>query len=346
MPRGVMLNPVPGLIHDGLEFDHGWTVRPFGYWRAFLGRYSILHFSFPNVVFRNRSRIVTSIRAALAYFLVGLAKRRGRRLVWTVHNIADHERYHGAFEKRYMDWYTRQLDLVVHLSEAGRRVALEQYPELARKPSAMIPHPHYGESVAAAMPREQALDELGLPPNTTLVLAFGVVRRYKNLLALVRAFSSLPGENLRLVIAGMPLDLELAEALYRTAIDPRVLLMLRPISDRTIGVLFSAASLVVAPYVDILNSGTALLSLTYGKRILVPNRGAMPELQGDVGADWLRLFEAPLTPVVLGGAIAWAKGRREEAPDLSRYAPRDIVAAYDSEFAKLLAGEIDDIVEE
>jgi len=335
-PRQFQLNPMPGMIYDGLEREHGWSIAGFRYWRAPLGRYSLLHVSFPNAVFRNRSRFVTGVRAAMAVASIKVAKLRRKRVVWTVHNIADHEAYHSALEARFMRWFASQVDLVIHMSEDGKRAALRHYPQLASTRSATIPHPHYGTAARTAMPRGDALGVLGLAPDCRLVLAFGVVRRYKNLLTLARAFLGLPQDKARLLIAGMPLDLKLAHHLRKLAVDDRVILMLRAVEAESIGTLFGAARLVVAPYVDILNSGTALLSLTYGRPVLVPNRGAMADLQRAVGEDWVRLYEPALNELVLGAALQWAAMPRAAGPDLTRFDPETIVAAYATEFAQLV----------
>jgi beta-1,4-mannosyltransferase len=337
-PREFELNPVPGMIYDGLERWYGWQVLSFSYRRAVLGRYVIL-VSFPNEPFRNRSKVITVARAALAVFVIGLAKARGKKLVWTVHNVADHEGYHVRLEARFMAWFTRRVDLTIHLSETGRQLIETRYPATAGKSFAIIPHPHYGSSAGQLPPRDEALRKLGLPPDCRLVLAFGVVRRYKNLLALMRAFSGLPGDKLCLLVAGTPLDIALADAIRRSATDPRVMLRLAPVDPDTLAIYFGAASLVVAPYFDILNSGTALLSLTYGRPILVSNRGAMPELRDQVGDDWVRLFDAPLNEMTLGDALAWAARPRSERPDLARFEPAGVIADYAAVMTKLLNDE-------
>ncbi len=334
-PREFHLNPMPGMIYDGLEQWYGWRVAPFSYRRALGGRYALI-VSFPNEPFRNRSKLITRVRAAIAVCLIGLAKLRGKKLVWTVHNAADHESYHARLEARFMAWFTRQVDLTIHLSEAGKRLIEQRYPALAGRPFAVIPHPHYGSTAGQLTPRSEALAKLGLPADTQLMLAFGVIRRYKNLLALIRAFSGLPGDKLRLLVAGMPLDAALADAIRRTARDPRVILRLSPADPDALATYFSAASVVAAPYFDILNSGTALLGLTYDRPILVPNRGAMPELRDQVGGDWVQLFDAPLNEITLGGAMAWAERPRAERPDLTPYDPATVIAAYAAAMAKVL----------
>ncbi|HEY7992325.1 MAG TPA: hypothetical protein VID77_13130 [Stellaceae bacterium] len=335
-PRDLRLNPMPGMVYDDMEQGFGWRVRRFNYWRALIGSEAILHVSFPNVVFRNRSKVVTLARYALSATSLRAARFLGRRLVWTVHNLADHESYHPRLEARFMDFYTRLVDLAVHLSEAGREVTMARYPRLGAIQNTVIPHPHYGEIIGERMSREAALARLGLPPDCKLILAFGVVRRYKNLLKLIRAFNDMPGNDTRLLIAGMPLDAGIADAMKRVAGDGRVTLMLRTIKEPEIATLFSAATLVVAPYLEILNSGTAFMSLTYGRPILVPDRGALKELRTHVGDAWIKLFDAPLTPLELGDALYWAQQPRPPAPNLSRFAPERIAASYDEAFAALI----------
>ncbi|MGH6980582.1 MAG: hypothetical protein ACREFC_05190, partial [Stellaceae bacterium] len=113
-------------------------------------------------------------------------------------------------------------------------------------------------------------------------------------------------------------------------------LMLRSIKEPEIATLFGAATLVVAPYLEILNSGTAFMSLTYGRPILVPDRGALRELQSLVGDDWIKLFDAPLTPLVLGDALHWCEGTRASEPNLTPFAPERVAAAYDQAFQSLI----------
>jgi beta-1,4-mannosyltransferase len=81
-----------------------------------------------------------------------------------------------------------------------------------------------------------------------------------------------------------------------------------------------AADLVVLPYTEILNSGSALLALSFDRPILVPAIGAIPELYELAGGDWVRLYEGELTPELLSDAMRWAKQR---SPDEFEHAPLD-----------------------
>jgi beta-1,4-mannosyltransferase len=70
-------------------------------------------------------------------------------------------------------------------------------------------------------------------------------------------------------------------------------------------IYFRAAELIVLPYRDILNSGTALLSLSFNRPVLVPDRGAMKELREKVGRKWVRTFVGEINARELEQALTW-----------------------------------------
>jgi beta-1,4-mannosyltransferase len=335
-PRQMLLNAYFKTISDGLE-RHGWVVEDFTYLRALAGRYDVLHIHYPSFPFRNRWLPVALVRLFIAVALLSLASMRARKVAWTVHNLGDHERYHPWLEARFMAWFTDRVNLTIHLSESGRRAALERFPRLVRHPSVVIPHPYYKEASISPEARERAAEKLGLAAGGTVMLVFGMVRRYKNVPELLRVFSGLQGEHLRLIVAGSIIDAELEREIRQLASDPRIVLSLKQVSEVDLELYFSAASLVVAPYRDILNSGAAFLSLSRARPILVPNRGALAELQAKVGSDWVRLYRPPLTTGVLQAALDWAAVPRAGLPTLGAFAPDVIAAANDSAFDSLIA---------
>jgi hypothetical protein len=48
---------------------------------------------------------------------------------------------------------------------------------------------------------------------------------------------------------------------------------------------------VVLPYRRILNSGAALFALSRNRPILAPRLGTLPELQDEIGPDWVDLYD-------------------------------------------------------
>ena len=83
---------------------------------------------------------------------------------------------------------------------------------------------------------------------------------------------------------------------------------------------FLAADLAVVPQREFLNSGSALLALSFDRPVLAARQGSMIDVQEHVGTEWVRLFENKLTAHTLGKALKWAdQPRPNEAPldDLS-----------------------------
>jgi glycosyltransferase involved in cell wall biosynthesis len=167
--------------------------------------------------------------------------------------------------------------------------------------------------------REEARAGCGVPDDAAVVTFLGLLRPYKNVPHLVRTVRALPPErNPILLVAGYPLDPSLEGEIERAAEgDHRVRLTLRRVPDEDVQRYLRAADLVVLPFTDITNSGSALLALSFDRPILVPRRGAMGELQALVGTDWVQTYEGDLTPAILDQAITWARGHRDERPDLS-----------------------------
>jgi hypothetical protein len=66
----------------------------------------------------------------------------------------------------------------------------------------------------------------------------------------------------------------------------------------------------VLPYKEILNSGSAILALSFDRPILVPALGTLTELRNRVGVDWVRIYEGELTPEKIRDAIDWTKTRK------------------------------------
>ena len=335
-PREVALDPYYKLLYDGLE-ARGWKADHFTYWRAISSTYAIVHIHQGTIPFRNKRTLIALPRLILTVVSLLVARLRGARIVWSLHNLSSHEQYHPRMERWYLGWLSRQVSLSVHMSDTGWRSAVQKYPAFAVRPSVQIPLMHFGATFPTLVSYEEARKRLGLDIRARMVLFLGQIRRYKNVPELIRVFRELTDQNVHLFIVGRPHEQALIDEIEALATDRRITLSLRAATDAEVGTYMGAASLVVAPFQEILNSGTALLSLTHLRPVLLPNRGAMAELQSTVGPDWVRLYEPPLSRTELELALEWAASVGAHAqPDLSRHAPDRIVAMHAAAFLGLL----------
>ena len=201
------------------------------------------------------------------------------------------------------------------------RSAREKFTELRNLPGTVVPHGHYrGEYPDDS--REDCRQQLGIPSNAKVVLFFGWIRDYKNVPGLIAAFRGLSDSQAALCIAGREFSKSGGSRLHTstrqtsvrqtsvrelTTGDSRIYLHLRHVPNEEVQTFFGAADLVALPYREILNSGTALLALSFNKPVLVPRKGAMSELQALVGSDWVRTYEGDLSTGELAGALQWAQ---------------------------------------
>ncbi len=309
--------PYNGLLYSHLR-ELGVRVDEHRISRVLSGRYSILHLHWPDRRVRDPSVVGAVARSAGLLALLDVARARGVRIVWTVHNLEAHEgTYRPWLETRYWQGLIRRVDGFISLFESGLSIIRERFPSLRKRPGFAVPHGHLRNVYPDDVDRAEARRTLGLPPDSRVVAFVGQVRPYKNVLGLIRAFRQLPEPDGRLLVAGRPKPAELARGLRAAAEnDPRIRLDLRFIPDDELHLYLRAADLVALPYRDVLNSSSALLGLSFDRPVLVPNIGGMPDLARSVGEAWVRTYAGDLTPAELNGALGWAAAgaRPDRAP--------------------------------
>ena len=336
LPREMTLDPYHKRLNDGLE-RYGWKVSQFTYRRALINRYRILHLHHPMFRVSDRLKVVVALRrVVIICCLLMIARVRRSKIVWSMHNLVSHEQFHPWLERLFLRWLSTQVSMSIHMSDVGRFAACKEYPLLEQRPSVVIPLMHFGDNYDNLPSFVEARSQLGLACDLRVLLFLGQIRKYKNVPDLIRTFSALSERDLRLFIVGKPRDATLADEIRAAASDQRITLSLQAASIDAVKIYMAAASLVVAPYSEVLNSGSALLALTHCRPILLPNRGAMAELQSIVGKDWVRIYEPPLTPEALSDALEWAGFSRSPVPDLRRFSPESIVERHHIVFSNLL----------
>ncbi|MEV8273347.1 glycosyltransferase [Microbacterium sp. NPDC077184] len=319
--RTAHANPYTAQLAGALA-DRGALVRDLSYARVAFGRVDVIHLHWPDLSFLSgRRRVIHIARLTLFYSALAAARRRGAILVWTVHNVEAHEERSSArLRDRAHRLLLKSLDGILALSPSGIDAAVSAYPELAAVPAAVTRHGDYRDAYAFGVSRDEARARLGLSGEGPVLLFVGQIRAYKNVVHLVETFRRVPGHGTLLIAGHAPADL--AEDIRAAAAgDPRIAFHLGFVSDDDLPAYLAAADLVVLPYRRVQNSGSAILALSAGRPVLVPDLGAMQDLRTDVGEDWVDLFEGELTAERLREAIDRATGRGETAsPDLADFA--------------------------
>ncbi|MBF0672926.1 MAG: glycosyltransferase [Salinibacterium sp.] len=348
-------NPYNHLLASALESLPGGPrveVEEFSLWQLLRRPPHIVHLHWPELTFLSGHRALRHLSRLMAFHLALARARRvaGTRVVWTVHNPRPHEERSIAVVRRlYRRMLERTVDGVLALSHDGLVAAWQEWPGLARRPAAVTPHGHYGDEYPLDISREEARDALGLAKTETIVLFAGQVRPYKNAGALLRAATALraegaaAAEGLRVVVAGKPSEPALEEELRMLAAahaqaGGAATLELEALDDEQLALWLRAADLLVLPYRHIQNSGSAILALTAGRPVVVPALGAMWELEGEVGREWVHAYPGDFDATTLRAALEWLRREpRAEHPDLSALDWRHIAEATRQAFLSVLS---------
>ncbi|MCW4385445.1 glycosyl transferase [Salinibacterium sp. SYSU T00001] len=274
-------------------------VKLFSWRTALAGRWDVLHVHWPELLVVRDSRLRTFARTLLCLLLVVRLRLTRRALVRTAHNIAPHDD-RGLLVTAVLRVLDRVTTLWVTLNDAT--------PVPGSAPRVVIPHGHYSDWYAG-FTRPEAV------PGR--VLFFGLIRRYKNVTGLVRAFAGMPDATASLHIVGKPRPAELADELAAVAVgDERVEFAFGYASDESLVREMGEAELVALPYSEMHNSGAMLLALSLGRPVLAPENEVTTALADEVGHAWVRRYSGDLTSERLQDALA--AGIPQGTPDLAR----------------------------
>jgi glycosyltransferase involved in cell wall biosynthesis len=210
------------------------------------------------------------------YLWLWVLRITGIRLVWTAHNVL-------PLYPRFADDLaaTRRLVAAADLVISHSRATLTELAELeiAPRKSVVIPHGPY-----EVTKQREHLRTPASTPGPRHFLFFGMVESYKGVDVLLRAFSALPpGLEARLTVVGQcpdpSLEASLNELAHRSSRP--IELRLERIAHGEVSELLESADSIVLPYQRSSTSGSALLALSHGRPLIIPDLPGLAELPDD-----------------------------------------------------------------
>lgn len=258
-------------------------------WReALTGSYDVFHVHWPEVLLRRRTLPGRVLASASTLALVARLRRRRTNVVRTHHNLTTHEPG-SRIERILMGLLDRATTNRIVLNEIdGRSVDGAHY----------IPHGHYKDWYSI---------DTAIHPRPGELLAFGLLRPYKGLEELMLRTAELReggSAQARLHVVGRAPDPAYAARLARLADETGTELVEGHASDADLARAICSAELVVLPYTAMHNSGAALLALSCGRPVLVPENDVTRALAGEVGHAWVHTFSGALTSRCIGETLA------------------------------------------
>ncbi|MGY6528808.1 MAG: glycosyltransferase [Cyanobacterium sp.] len=304
--RSCYKNPYNCLLYSPMK-KKGVNIDDFSVSKAIINSYDILHLHWPlEKVFENSNSLTSVIRMMVLLTIIDWMRLRKTKIIWTVHNLKHHENPYPKIATWFWGAFIPRLDGYINLSKTGQKSAQKHFPLLRNIPSYTIYHGHYRNTYPNDITQLQARKKLNLSNDSPVIAFFGLIRPYKNVPHLISIFRKLTNSHITLLVAGKPSDEQLKrEILAVKEEDKRIKLELKFISNQEVQIYLNAADLVVLPFTEVLNSGSALLALSYNRPILVPAKGAMGELKSKIGESWVKTYSGDLTVEVLQEGLSW-----------------------------------------
>lgn len=248
-----------------------------------------------------------------------LSKPKSKRpkLIWVAHNLKPHKM--GRLQKwiwwpLYMFFFVRAVDGVLTLSPGTKDVVRQTFPAFRNKPMSFFWHPPYPKPKIS---RQAARDKLGLPEDVRVLGYCGQIRKYKNLMEAISAFSATQDPDLRFLLAGKPTDRDLvAELEHYSERDPRIVLKMEDLSKTDFETALAACDTAVLPFSDYLHSGSMVHALSAGSHVLTRDTPFSRSLAEAVPASQITLYSEQLDPEKLLESAAAPVRNQIEAPCL------------------------------
>lgn len=210
----------------------------------------------------------------------------GCRIVWSVHNLGNHDGRLRRLERRFSRLFTRMTDTIVVHGEAARAgVVRELRIDPARTSVRVLYHPSYAEAYPNEISRDEARRRLGISPSTRVLLSFGQIRGYKGLPDLVDAFAAERRDAAELWIVGEVVDRGVGRELERFAREVEGVRYRRGrVPEEAVQLYLNACDVVVFSYREILTSGGVALAMSFGRACAAPRLAGIVDALDDEGA--------------------------------------------------------------
>ncbi|WP_135849752.1 glycosyltransferase [Serinibacter arcticus] len=279
-----------------------YEVRPvFLSWRNALTRpVDAVHVHWPEHLVPAGSSVRARHDRALAAALIRRIQREKIPVIRTVHNLTPHQETGDRTGAHLREALTALTRAEIHL--------VPNDPQVSAGSVHLVPHGSY---------REPYADVVGGSPLPARVLHFGRIEGYKGVPELLAAAAESEVGELRIV--GSPSDRDVSREVIRAAeADGRVTYQFGFVPDVDLAREIGEASLCVFPYRELHSSGAILVALSLSRPILVPRTTTTEALQGEVGSQWVRIYES-LDGAELDAALRWSHEALSTGsrPDLS-----------------------------
>jgi len=220
----------------------------------------------------SKSSRMSRRRATYLKLFVRIYKLLGGCIAWTMHNARPHRDCELNLFWDVRRTIAKNADLIHVQSNCAKDELLKNFDVDSTK-VINISHPSYTDVYGACVNKYAKFEN-----DNTVILFFGRIMSYKGLdyLAKVLGRRGCSSDRLEMIIAGKVEDEQIIRG-FR-GLGDNICLIPRKISESELSGIFAKCHFMVLPYRQILTSGSAMLGMSFGKPVIAPAIGGLPEV--------------------------------------------------------------------
>lgn len=279
------LNPYQTLFanaieHAGARVEKIAPMKLLPLQRAARAPVDVFQFDWPHDWYNGRNAYTRVFKKA--QYITGVRSFADRPLVWTAHNLKRHDAHNDDYEHKMIQRLIDYCDGIIVMSKAAGSLLDATYRVGARTKVVVIPHGHFIDAYPNKVPRDEARRVLSISPDARVVLSFGRIVPYKGTSRLISGFAKFARQGDLLIIAGPTDDAVFVERLRSLAreVAPQgaeIRIVAEAIAPGHVQHYMNACDVVALSFDNILNSGSLMLAMSFGKCVVAPALGSIPE---------------------------------------------------------------------
>lgn len=201
------------------------------------------------------------------------------KIIYTAHNLYEHETKHHQIEKFTKKILGKILDGIFVLGPSAPQLVHQEFDFPLQKIFVSL-HGDFNQFYPIPTNSiQEILASFSLPKDKKIYLFFGTDKDYKGLSHLIDSFKKWQTNQAILVIAGITQDKHLLQAQNHE----NIIVFNRFLSDEELAKLFKAVDWIVLPYQRILTSGSLLTVMGQQKAVIAPQLGTIPDYLDENG---------------------------------------------------------------
>lgn len=212
----------------------------------------------------------------------------GGKLVWTIHNIKPHNERWLNLHLRLHRWMAKKAHIILVHSASQVQLVAKKYRVKEHK-IIVFPHPTFPSE---QLEKQLAIDllnskfELNIDHNSTIIGSFGAISNYKNLLENIHILDELNFNGKYLIFGYVKKGQKELHAQLIQLSNKHTWLVYKPgfVEEIDIPAIMNSIDICLFNFKDISTSGGVELAKSYDKKMILPRKGTLIDLESTQSA--------------------------------------------------------------